>query len=120
LPRNAPEPSNIPVRSERVKEIRSLNERLSAAQVLENLRQAVRFTDRISRAAEPAPYYLIKYDSFTREVEAHPYYKPLKGTAAYDSAELDDNLQGTNRFNTVLVEAGKIEALKRGLPKLLW
>jgi ppGpp synthetase/RelA/SpoT-type nucleotidyltranferase len=118
LAEGCPLPASAPPEAERRKEIRQLDAKLKALSTLENLRQAVRFTDNYSANPYMGPpqYYLIKYDNVERRVDVQPHFRALEGTASYDSAEQLDNMAGSNRFNTVLVEAFKIEGLKEAYP----
>jgi ppGpp synthetase/RelA/SpoT-type nucleotidyltranferase len=115
---NCPLPQDIPDTKDRRREIRALGQKLGALGMLENLRQAVRGADNyVSQPYAAIPkYFLIKYDNVERVVDVQPYFRAVDGTASYDNAEQSDNLAGTNRFNTVLVEAQKIDALKEAYP----
>jgi hypothetical protein len=115
LAEKCPEPANVPPRRERICEIIDLDKRLDAASTLENLRHAVRGTDRYLGADKPT-YYLIQYNNLKRTVNIKGYSKPIGGTNAYDLAEQDDRQTGGNEINTVLVEADKIESLKEAYP----
>lgn len=114
---NCPEPPGIPNGDERKREIKALNQRLKALNTLENLRQAVRFTDHYAVKPEDAPrYFLIKYDNEKMTVDVQPHFYAVEGTISYDSAEQADIIADTNRFNTVLVEAFALASLKEAYP----
>jgi hypothetical protein len=110
------EPANASARA-RPSEIIDLDEQLNAANTLENLSHAVRYTEKYYRDPQSRPeYYLIKYDRTNKVVRVEPYNGIISGVRSYDAAELPDNKSGTSRLNTVLVEADGVENLKAAYP----
>jgi hypothetical protein len=104
-------------RPSRVREIIALDKQLGAANMLENLSQAVRFTDRYHADPNSRPvYYLIKYDHANSVVNAEPYFGAIPGVQSYDKAEISENRSGKNNVSTVLVEADGVENLKEAYP----
>jgi hypothetical protein len=104
-------------RKARVAEIKRLNASLQAANTLENLTQAVKFTDSylLDPLSKPE-YYLIQYDNISNVVHVEPYKGAILSVASYHNAELSDNRSGRDSINTVLVEVDKIENLKEAYP----
>lgn len=112
-----PVPNGAPPRKERAQEIKHLNDELQAAQTLENLGNAVRWTDDAIESVHSKPnYYLIIYDNATSQVRVEPYRNVLFAVQSYDQAELSDNESGSDTTNVVLVEAGKVDQLKQAYP----
>lgn len=112
---NCPQPNHLPEREERTREVRALDRELRAVDTLEQLRYAIRFTDTEWRVFDPK-YYRIEYDQVTSTVSVRPHFRPIQGIHEYDMAEEPDNIAGSNRLNTVFVEADKIEDLKEAYP----
>lgn len=108
-------PPNVPDRPARMREIKALNRELNAIGQLENMRHAVRYIEE-QPPLQRAKYYLIKYDNVDMVVTVKPHFRALESAQSYDLAELGDNLAGSNRFNTVLVEANKIDTLQEAYP----
>ena len=112
-----PEPPGIPARQERVKEIIALD-KSDAANTLENVSHAVKYSENIDPKSSPE-YYQIIYDRKNRVVDAKPYFNAITGAAAYDAAELSAE-KSQSQITSVLVEADGIENLKAAYPELLW
>jgi ppGpp synthetase/RelA/SpoT-type nucleotidyltranferase len=108
-----PEPPDVPDHPARVTEIQSLNGRLDATDNLNNLSNAVRWTDIAIDPNFIPSYYVIAYDNATHEVAVRPYSGPRSAVAAYNNAEALDSDDSTT---IVLVEAAKIEAMKEAYP----
>src|SRR5262249_32550930 len=106
------EPSNIPARHLRVQEIKDLDQKLKAAETLNNLSYAVNWTDEAVVIEKPQ-YYLIEFDNEKREVFISPYNAPRQAVLNYDNAEAMDR---NNAKNIVLVEADKLENMKAAYP----
>jgi len=103
--------------SRRIREIRELDKRLMAANTLENLSQAVRFTESyVSDPHSKSEYYLIRYNNADNTVSIEPHTGAIGGVRAYDRAAAPGNESGSNNINTVLVEVDKIENLKEAYP----
>jgi hypothetical protein len=113
---NCPEPPGVPQRLARLAEIRDLNSRLNAAQILSDLSYAAKFTDMAVAPSEAPTYYLIKFDNEKKEVLVEPLFSPKSAVLHYDNAESFDNRSGKDRSNIVLVEADKLETLKAAYP----
>lgn len=111
-----PEPTNVPKRVERVNEIRRLDRKLGAAQTLENLSHAVKWTDDAVQGLSKPTFYLIRYENETNAVTVSPYFAPAAAMLSYEAAEAMDNESGIETANIVLVEADKLENLKEAYP----
>jgi hypothetical protein len=109
-----PEPRGLPARTGRVKEIIALDKQLDAANTLENVTHAVKYSDNIDPQSKPE-YYQIIYDRKNRVVDVKPYFNALTGAKAYDEAELTAERSQTG-VTSVLVEADGIENLKAAYP----
>lgn len=104
-----PELPSAPTRAERIAEIKELDRRLKAANLLENLSQAFRYLD--SYLSESSKYFLIKYNNIDATVDVVGYSTPISGTKSFNEAE-----NNGGQINSVLVEADKIETLKEAYP----
>ena len=113
---NCPEPPNAPDHHMRVQEIREIDRSTNAIQTLENLRFAVRSVDRYRVHSNSPDYYLLVYNYDSGEVEVQPKFGHRAGLASYNESEELDNLSGEGKNNSVLVEASKVEELKRAYP----
>ena len=111
-----PEPSDVPNHQKRVAEIKALNKTLQATATLENLSNAVRWTDIAIAPSSKPSYYLIKYDNATNQVSVEPFFAPSTAMQSYEKAELADNESGNDTTNIVLVEADKLENMKEAYP----
>jgi hypothetical protein len=107
------EPADLGSRYARVTEIIELDKKLNATNTLENLTQAVRYTEYVQDPQTATKYWLIKYDKTTSMVSVEPQISALSGAKSYDQAEYVDT---KGNINTVLVEADKIETLKYAYP----
>ena len=113
---DCPESTHVPDHKDRVREIIELDKKLKASNTLENLSNAVRWTE-ISIAGPHRPsYYLINYDNKSNVVTVSPYFSSKPAVASYDSAEYLDNVGGTENKNIVLVEADKVHNLREAYP----
>jgi len=112
---NCPEAEHLPPHRERIAEITDLNQKLSALEVLEALRAAVRQSEWF-QSPEPPKYYRIQFDLKTRQVEVQPHSGALAGVADQHAAEQPDALSGKSTINTVFVAADRIEDLKDAYP----
>lgn len=95
-------------RDQRIDEIRTLNVKLRAAGVLEDMRNATRYMNEFVH--EQSKYFLIRYDEQTHMVDVKPYFSALEGTSQLGA--LEQNSSG----NVVLVEVERIEQLKEAYP----
>jgi hypothetical protein len=108
------EPPNVPIRSERVKEIIELDKKLDAAITLENITHVVKYSDNIDPKSNPE-FYQINYDRKKRVVDVTPYFNARAGATASDEAEVNADKAQTG-ITSVLVEADGIENLKAAYP----
>jgi hypothetical protein len=111
-----PEPPNVPKGADRINEIRRLDKKLGAAQTLENLSHAVKWTDDAVQGPSKPTFYLIRYENATNQVTVSPYFAPTAAMLSYETAESFDNESGNETANIVLVEADKLENLKEAYP----
>jgi hypothetical protein len=108
-------PPDVPPQRERIAEIKALDRSLEATNTLENLSNAVRWTDMAVQSKVRPTYYLIKYENITNLVSVEPYFAPKSAMRQYENAEFTDNKTG-DTSNIVLVEADKLENLKEAYP----
>lgn len=112
-----PEPERISSHSERVREIKDLERKLLALSTLENLRQAVKFTDTyVYYPTEQPKCFRIDYDHAKQEVRVTPHTVPRTLIQAYEDVEMTDSQSGNGNINTVFVDADRIEVLKEAYP----
>jgi hypothetical protein len=117
LSEGCPVPPNVPDQATRILEIKALDKELTAIDTLENLSQAVRWTEEYVQPDDVVTkYYLIRYDNKTNVVKVEPYMDPSLAIKSYDKAEYEDNTRNSESENIVLVEVEKLEALKDGYP----
>ena len=112
----SPEGPGLPCHSDRYNEIRDLEKRLDAVSTLDNLSNAVQWTEISLNPREKPTHFLIRYNNVTRQVLVEPYYVPTYAALSYDNAEAIDNKSGRDTTNIVLVEVDKIENLKAAYP----
>jgi hypothetical protein len=110
------ESQGAPPRHSRIAEIKDLDQKLEAANTLQNMSYAVRWTDIAVEPNDKVCYYLIEFDNASKEVRVIPYFNPKSATFSYDNAESFDNKSGKDSKNIVLVEADKLENLKAAYP----
>jgi hypothetical protein len=108
------EPPGLPERTARVHEIMHLDNELDAANTLENIAHAVKYTENIDPKSEPE-YYQIIYDKKNRIVNVYPFYNAVAGALAYDESEVKAE-KSQSGVTTVLVEADSIDNLKAAYP----
>jgi hypothetical protein len=112
-----PEPPNAPAHHHRISEIKVLNDKLGAAQMLDNLSYVVHWTENVPTRGRPDwTHYLIKYDNEAKQVTVEPYVAPLIAVSSYDEAEFLYFRNTAHRKNMVLVEVDKAEKLKEAYP----
>ena len=109
-------PPNVPDRPLRIAEIRELQGKLDAINLLESVSHGVRGTDFNLAPGYKPTHYLIRFEHSTKRVYVEPHTIPTWATRSYDSAEALDNQTGFDTQNIVLVEVDKIENLKAAYP----
>jgi hypothetical protein len=104
-------------KGDRIKEIRELNAKLGAIDLLENISTAFRWTSGWASDGSRPTYYLLKYDRANSLVSVEPYSGAQTATTAYDTSEADAvRAMLKNNRNIVLVDADKIDNLKFAYP----
>ena len=101
-----------PSPKDRIKEIKDINRRIEAANLLENLSQAFNYTEMYYYGE--AKYFLIEYDNKNARVHVKPYGTAIGGAKSLDETEAE--IRNGSSLNAVLVEADKIDALKQAYP----
>ena len=104
----APIPGVSADRLERRKELTELNDKLKALSTLESYNQAIRHTEFLGRPI--AQFYLLQFDIQRREVNVSPFYQVRAGSAQYERAESNRNV------NSVFVEVEKVADLRAAYP----
>lgn len=102
-------------RRERLLEIRDLNARIGALDLLENTRNVTRYVTEYV-LAEDAKYYLIAYDRETNEVKVTPYGDAILSSMALDKAERESDWREGGSQKVVLVEMDQIALLVDAYP----
>jgi hypothetical protein len=111
------EPPDVPPHSNRIYEIRSLNEKLLALPTLENLRHAIRYIDTHTYDYEGGPKcFRIVYDHERKEVRVTPYAMPIRALRAYKHEEFENVKDNSERTNAVFVDADGLGDLKKAYP----
>jgi hypothetical protein len=106
----------MPSHSARMSELKELNGELGAVKTLENLSDAVYWSqDAVEGRTKPS-YYLIEYDNNTRQVRVTPQYQSRFAMRSYEAAENSDNFSGQETANVVLIEADKMDGLTKAYP----
>lgn len=95
-----------PNKQERVAELRNLQDKLRATSTLENLNQALKYTENYAGSAD---YFLIRYDNVNHTVDVRGF-----GTAGAWPEQFGQ--QESNSITTVLVEVDKVENLREAYP----
>lgn len=116
LVERCPQPAGLPEHYDRVREIRDLNAKLSAAPMMESMRQAVKYTDSYVQASDPPKFYRIEFNRKTKQARVSPHRTPIHGLTEQHSIEQAAEESGNKDINTVLVSADSIEELKEGFP----
>lgn len=99
--------------SERIAEIRDLNNGIRAAHVLEDLKNATKFVEDFVH--EEAPFYLITYNLADHTVKVRPESNTYLSTSNLD-AEERRIATGESRAKVVLVDVDRIETLREAYP----
>lgn len=110
------EPPGIPTGSERLKEIRDLNAKLSAIDFLDSMQQAVRYTSSYVQGPILPDYFRIQFNRKTHEVAVTPHFAPKTGLKEQHQIEQSSEISGNSDINTVFVAADSIDALRQGYP----
>lgn len=113
---NCPMPDGVPARAARIKEIRGLESELSAASMMESMRQAVHYTGSYVQSGERPEFYRIEFNRRTKEARVTPHNRPIPGLAEQHLIEQAAEESGDKDINTVLVSADSIEDLYAGYP----
>lgn len=117
LAEDCPIDPDLPPHSDRIVEIKQLNERLEALDVLENSRQAFRYISQYSvNLGFPPKHFMIEYNNASREVRVYPFANAISATEALDRAENSDLENSINAINRVLVEVDKVGSLRAAYP----
>ena len=111
-----PESPIVPNHRERVAEIKDLEQRLQAVNMLNNLSDIVRWEEDAISTPERPSYYLLSYNNDTGRVLVEPYYKSRIAVDSYDMAERPDIVSGIETKNIVLVEVDKMDNLRAAFP----
>jgi hypothetical protein len=98
----------------RLGEIRKLNEKLGAARVLEDLRNATHYLSHFLQEVT-AKYYLIRYDNRTKEVTVTGFSSAFDVSAVLAVAELKID-RGEDDAKVVQVEVSKVASLVQAYP----
>lgn len=114
LAENCPEPPNVPPRPQRIKEIRELDQKLGAVNVLESLRFAAYSLNRIR--TDRINFYLVEYDHDNATVDVRSKFAPKEILLDYGARELENNIKTNKIRDVVLIEAEKVEDLKNAYP----
>lgn len=114
LAENCPESPDVPPRLQRIKEIRELNRKLGAVDVLESLRFAAFALNKIT--TDRITFYLIEYDHENASVEVRSKFAPKEMLMDYGARELENAYKSNKVRDTVLIEAEKVEDLKNAYP----
>lgn len=102
-----PLPGGVPDRPERIRELRDLNARLNADNMLENIKAATFWAETNFNGG--GTHYLLRYrPDHTVKIETH--FNIMSAMAALAAAERATDA-GENRENVVLVEVEKIDKL---------
>jgi hypothetical protein len=104
-----PEVPGAPRSRDRQEEIRDLDRKLLATQVLERLSHAFRFTDDYVMVKEYR-FLLIEYDHAAERVVVKGYVDPPEGANSYDRVE------GASGSDAVLVSLDRLRNLKAAFP----
>lgn len=112
---DCPLPDNAPNKQDSISEIRSLNERLNAADMLQNLTIAVQYLETGHMSKDAPKYWQLTYDSNQRRVTIEGFYKVRKGTESYGRTEIESD-RTNNSKNTVLVQVDEVQNLATAYP----
>lgn len=104
-----PEVPGSPPARERREEIRDLDTKLIATEVLDRLSHAFRFTEEYVMEKEYR-FLLIEYDHDAKKVTVKGYVNPPEGASSYDRAESAPSL------DAVLVSLDRLRNLKAAFP----
>ena len=105
--------NNCQSETDRIDEIRVLDQRLKATALLEDLKNTTHYLQNFVH--EPSRYYLIRYNHASRMVEVKPYFSALEGTASLGDVEHRIEVESADE-KVVLVEVDKIEGLVDAYP----
>lgn len=103
---------SMPVRSDRIRELKDLNRRLGAVDTLENIKVATNFAENYLYTR--GKFYLIRYGT-DHTVSVEPYNSPIAGASTLGAIEEQIEI-GANDSKVVLVEVEKIDKLIETYP----
>jgi hypothetical protein len=107
-------PGSVDDQAARIAEIKSLNKKLGAASVLEDLRNATHYMSNFVQDIA-ARYYLIRYDNRSKQVTVTGYSNAFDVSAALAAAERRIE-SGEDDAKIVQVEVGKVASLVEAYP----
>jgi ppGpp synthetase/RelA/SpoT-type nucleotidyltranferase len=116
LAEKSPIPGNSPTRTQRVEEIKNLNDKVNATDILEDLRQTAKALDMYDFGQQKPEYFLVEYDNIKKIANVRPKFGLIEGVKSYEKREIENNIKGLENRGTVLVEADKVEDLKAAYP----
>ncbi|WP_339852436.1 RelA/SpoT domain-containing protein [uncultured Nisaea sp.] len=116
LAENSPERNDLPEHTERVQEIEYLERKLDAVNILDGIRFAIHWTDRVYTNKTKPEYFKIAFNKETQQVDISEYTEPKKWIDEYNSDEEKQNLDSNNQDNTVIIGANRIEDLRVTYP----
>ncbi len=112
---NCPLRHNAPSRTTRVAQIKELDRKLNASDILDNMSIAVDYTDRYLQPQDRPERWIMTFNSKTKTVRVEGFKNARAGSASYNDAEAR-SAQESEFENTVMVEVDKVEKLKLAYP----
>lgn len=111
-----PVPADLANEMDRVRAIRAVAAEIDALKQLDTLTDAVRWAQEAVPAGGGAQFYLLEYDTKAGTVTMRPQGDVRMATDSYEVAEWRDAREDRDDAATVLIEAEKIDALKKAFP----
>jgi hypothetical protein len=102
----------MPEHEDRVRELKDLNRRIGAANILDDIKNATHYAENF--LFERGRYYLIRYMK-DHSVVVEPYYSAVRGSQDLGAIESDIEL-GDDTSKVVLVEVDKVDKLVDAYP----
>ena len=106
---------SLPDHSERLREIRSLNDALSAAETLEQIKVATQHLGSQVIGATYSQYFMLVYDRSTQTVSVEPFTGSVASASALHDAEMQISKARDGR-KVVLIQIGQMEKLADAYP----